>query len=254
MNGAEDEREDPLFERLQQDGQEGNLPAVLHEVLDQLLVVDQEEGEPTDREDDQGEEEEQHEDPPQLVEWGRGVEEAALREEVEGELLYIPLEQDEDQDAVEGVLADEAGDAEVEEQPEEQREGNVEDDDPRQLEEEELQVVGEETDPVLVFLEEAGRGILLLAVQTAQHVFVGAVDSLAEAVVAVLDEVLEEAAPLEGHCVDGGEQPLGEVGQVLAVVVVELQAVEGREEPQDGRKVDAAPRQRVQGGGHVISN
>ena len=177
------------------------------------------------------------------MERGRGVEEAALREEVEGELLDVPLEHDEDQDAVEGVLADEAGDAEVEEQSEEQREGDVEDDDSRQFEEEELQVVGEEADSVLIFLEEAGRGILLLAVQTAQHIFVGAVDSTTEAVVTVLDEVLEEATPLEGHCVDGGEQPLGEVGQVLAMIVVVLQAVEGREEPQDSRKVDAAPGQ-----------
>ena len=105
VDGSEEEGEYRLLQGFKENSQQRDLFAVLHEVLDELSVMDQEESQPADREEDEEEEEYQHEALPYFVVHICGVEEAALREEVEGELLNISLEDYQKENSVEGILS-----------------------------------------------------------------------------------------------------------------------------------------------------
>ena len=94
-----------------------------------------------------------------------GVEQAALREEVEGKLLDISFTDYQKENCVEGVLPDKFWDAVVEEKSECEREDDVNEDYSRQFEEEELQIIGEEPYPVLVFAEKVRVRVVFLVIQ-----------------------------------------------------------------------------------------
>ena len=204
MDAAEDDGEDRALQGLQEEGVEGGHPRVLGQVLDQLAVVEAEEDESADREDDQQEEEVDHEDVGQPVAEAPAEEVLALREEIEGELLGVALVDHEEDGAVEGVLPEVPADAVVEEGPEEQRQAEEDEDAAGQLVEEELQVVGEEADPVWVLLEEIRVGIVELVVSCLGQTTIYFIDRAADAglVLAALDNVLEKTSSFESHCVN----------------------------------------------------
>ena len=74
---------------------------------------------------------------------------SALSEEVEGKLLNVPLINNEEEDAIEGVLPDVLRYAIVEEKPEDTGKDEVSGEGKGKFKEEEIEVVGEESQTIL---------------------------------------------------------------------------------------------------------
>ena len=208
VDGSEEKRVDRPLEGLKGDSLYGGLLGILEEVLNEFAVVEGEPKQPPDAEDNEEEEKEDEGDVGQLVAEVEAEEGPALVEEVEGELLDVPLVDDEEEHAREGVLPDVLRQPVVEQQLEHHHEQHVYDDGEGQLEEEEVQVVGEEAHPVAVLAEEEGVGVVLLVVEGLDQVLVEGDVALADIGLAAGEEGLHELALLVGHLVDAGEQGL----------------------------------------------
>ena len=108
---------------------------------------------------------------------------SALVEEEKSKLLHIALIDDQEQNAIEGVLPDVLGDAVVEESPEDQQEDGVGQENERQLVEEKIKVVGEKTHTVLVLVQQVSLCVVMLVVDGLNHSIVGVGDSNAKVII-----------------------------------------------------------------------
>ena len=93
--------------------------------------MNQEKRQPANHKDEEEEEKYQHEASPYLVVHICGVEEAALREEVEGELLNISFKDYQKESSVEEILSYKFRNAIVEEESEGEREYDIDQNDYR---------------------------------------------------------------------------------------------------------------------------
>jgi hypothetical protein len=109
---------------------------------------------PTDREDDQHEEELQHKDVRELVAKVSTEKVPALAEEVKGELFDVPLVNDEQKNAAKSIFSDVFGYAVIEKQLKEEDQKEVRRKGDGQLIDEKVKVVGEETQTVKVPAED----------------------------------------------------------------------------------------------------
>ena len=109
-----------------------------------------------------------------------GAEEVlALREEVEGELLYVSFRNDIEQNPIEGVFPDVLGDPEVEEELEGQRKQEVGQEDHRELVVEEFEVVGEESQSLRIFVKRVNISVFFLVLNTLQNSIINPCDGSA---------------------------------------------------------------------------
>ena len=150
MDAAEEKRKDRPFKGFDEDCLHVSLLWVLKEVLHQLSVVEGEEEESSHWEDDHDEEEVDHDHVRYLVSKVDAEEVSALSEEVESELLDVSLIDNEEEDAIEGVLPDVLRYAVVEEESEDAGKDEVSGKGKGKLEEEEVKVVGEEPQTILI--------------------------------------------------------------------------------------------------------
>lgn len=109
-----------------------------------------------------------------------GAEEVlALREEVEGELLDVSFRNDVEQNPIEGIFSDVLGNPEVEEELESQRKQEVCQEDHRELVVEELEVVGEESQSLRIFIKRFNISVLFLVLNILQNPIVNPCDGSA---------------------------------------------------------------------------
>ena len=197
VNGPEQQGVGRPFEGLEDHCLFAVVPAVLQEVLDEFLVVKVEPEQSADAEDDQEEKEEDHGHVEQLVGEVEAEEVPALEEEVEGELLDVPLVDQHQEQPEEGVLSEVLGDPVVEESPEDQRQKDVGDDHPGQFVVEEVEIVAEEREAVGVFLQEKGVSVVLFVVKLGLEFLVNVVDRVTDGKITILNQCLRERAFFE---------------------------------------------------------
>ena len=179
MGRTKEQREDRALDGLHCDGAEVD-SVVVHEVLGESLVVDVDQDQSADREEEEHEEEAQEEDVGQLVREVGAEEVAEFLVEVEGELLYVALVEDEEDEQPEGVLAQVDGDPVVKEQSEEQPQQEEDGEGHGQLVVEEIQVVSKETAALIVFSQEVRVCVVVLVAEGLKEGVVGVDNGQAE--------------------------------------------------------------------------
>ena len=100
----------------------------------------------------------------------------ALREEVEGKLLNISLVNNQDKDSIEGIFSDIPTDPIMEEKFEQKWHNDVDNRNKRELVEEELKIVGKETNSIRIFQHYLRCCVISLIVNGVENIMVEIID------------------------------------------------------------------------------
>ena len=252
MHCSEQQGEDCPFQRLKYYCPHIVFFAILEKVLDQFAVMECKEEQPSNRKDDEEEEKVYHEYIGYFVAEIEAEEIFALWEEVECELLNIALVDYEQKNSIECVFADVLGYSVVEESLEKHQEDKVSAYHHGKLVEEEFEVIGEETHPILIFREKLRFGIIPLLVQKFSQSIERITYWITHRWVTVVNQILRKRTSLQSYLVGIGKKDVGVVGEILFVEEVELKSIESWEEVGERVGEYSVSRQFVHSSGCIL--
>ena len=149
-----------------------------------------------------------------------------LPEEVEGEVLNAALEEHEEEHEFEAVLPEDRAELEVDGDPEDHQEGQVQAEDEGDLDGVQVQVVREEAEAVAVLLQHPPVSVVGLVVESVLQVGLGLIDVVDEAQVEGVLEEADEVALVLGELEDVLQEVPVVAGEVGVVEVVEVEPVD----------------------------
>ena len=227
---------------------------IFKEILDQFAIVDEEPQETSNAEDNEEEEKKYDCDIGHFVVEVDAEEGFALVEEVEGELFDIAFVDDEEEHSWERVFPQVLWQSVVEEYFEDHHQDEVDGDGEGKLEEEKVEIVGEESNSIAISLKVEGIGVILLVVERFHQVIIESKVLLTNVGLAFHEKTLHELPLLIGNFVDIVEKNLWFLGEVVVMVVVELKPVEGDHEAAEAEEEDAVAWEAVDALGDVVED